>query len=141
MARKWRFQFGLRTLMLAMLVLGILPWIVLKVREARERQFWNALEESKRLRDESLAKWRTTYDRWQQGNATIRDESDARQRYFDTRSQVERTVRAVNEYYDSDEKQIGASLERFVTQTSRSTFESMPWEARTRLFRFKRGNL
>lgn len=117
MARKWRFQFGLRTLMLAMLVLGILPWIVLKVREARERQIWNALEESKRLRDEAIADWRLTYDRWQQGNATIRDESDARQRYFDTRSKVERTVRAVNEYYDGDEKQIGASRERFVTQT------------------------
>jgi len=100
----WRLQFGLRTLLLAMLVLGTAPWIVCRFVQWRQDKLWNALETGKHRRDEALVQWRQTYDSWQQGAANSSDEAAVRERYFVARKQVEDALSGIISYYGDQEE-------------------------------------
>jgi hypothetical protein len=50
-----RLQYGVRTLLLVMLVLGIAPKIAHRFVQWRQDRLWNALETGKHRRDEALS--------------------------------------------------------------------------------------
>ena len=108
----WRVRFRLRTLLLAMLILGISPWLVVRYLEWQEDQMWNTLQTAKSQRDMAIVHWRRIYDRVQAGEATDTHESDARSQYYSARARVENAVKEVNSYYGDDEKALIKAMEQ-----------------------------
>jgi hypothetical protein len=111
MLRSRRFQFGLRTLLVAMVVLGTAPWVAVQVVQWREDQLWNKLDTAKRLRNQALVDCRREYDIFIQGNVSAEAEAQARERYFSMRAIVETCRREIDAYYadNLDRKKAAAS--------------------------------
>jgi hypothetical protein len=100
MARSCRLQFGLRSLLLAMLVLGTLPWLIHRHLRWRDAQLWQALDAARQQRDQSLIQWREVYSEYQTGSAPLAAESAARERYFAARQQVAGAVGSLRARYE-----------------------------------------
>jgi len=120
----WRVRFRLRTLLLAMLILGISPWLVVRYLEWQEDQMWSTLQTAKSQRDMALVQWRRTYDRVQAGEATDAHEADARSQYFAARVRTEDAVKEVNSYYGDDEKTLIKAMEERKSRKMRHTIRS-----------------
>jgi len=120
----WRVRFRLRTLLLAMLILGVSPWLVLRYLERREDQMWNALQTAKSQRDMTLVHWRRIYDRLQAGEANDAQESDARSRYFEARAQTELAVKRVRSHYGNDEKVLIKVIDQRASRKARSPLQT-----------------
>jgi len=121
----WRVQFRLRTLLLAMLILGASPWLVVRYFEWRENELWNALETAKTQRDAEITNWRAIYDGMQVGDASDAQESDARSRYFAARAQTELAVKRVHSHYGSNEDALIKAAERRKSRKAQSPAQSM----------------
>jgi hypothetical protein len=100
MARSWRLQFGLRSLLLAMLVLGTLPWLIHRHLRWRDAQLWQALDAARQQRDQTLIQWRHIYSEYQTGSTPLAAESAARERYFAARQQVASAVAILRDRYE-----------------------------------------
>ena len=98
MPRPRSFQFGLRTLLAAMLVLGMLPWAV---QCWRDEQAWQALESARQRCDQALIDWRSIYELTLQDEApsAATSESPARARYFAARQQLKTAEIVLRERY------------------------------------------
>ncbi len=121
MPRIFRLQFSLRTLLVSMLILGIAPWIVIRYQnKRREDQVWSNVQKAKRLRNEAMLAWRSTYDRFVSGELTVRDEASARERYFSYRAQVETNIRELKAFYGNDDRQLRRAVDRRNTERAAS---------------------
>src|SRR5947209_968706 len=99
----WRFQFGIRTLLLATLVLP--PLIAVQYRKWQENQIWSAHDAAKQRRDDALVAWRVAYDSYSNNPsaaAWIANETKAQQRYYAARQEVEVTVKAIQARYGTE---------------------------------------
>lgn len=97
--RPRRFQFGLRTLMLTMLVSGMLPWIAVRCWQWREDRIWTAHYAAKQQRDQALVSWRTVYDGFVRQELDAAAEAKAREKYWTARKEVEQTVKTLRSFY------------------------------------------
>ena len=98
-----RLQFSLRTLSVAMLVLGALPWLALRYWQWREREIWTAHYAAKIERDQALVDWRNVYDQFVNKQASEATEHQARARYFAARKTVEQRRKAIESFYGNSE--------------------------------------
>jgi hypothetical protein len=112
MRHSLRFQFGIRTLLIAMLLVGIALCIGVRLQKSREDRLWLVLDEAKQRRNEAIKTWRTTYDQIAAGNLGLQDEAVARERYFAYRAQVETAVREISAYYGGTEKALHQAVHR-----------------------------
>jgi hypothetical protein len=104
----WRFQFGLRTLLLAMLLLGMAPWAVIQFIQWRDDRLWISLQAAKQQRDAALVAWRVAYDAFERDKspASDKEELEAQQRYYAARNDVESARKAVYARYGDSEKEL-----------------------------------
>jgi cell division protein FtsL len=102
-----RLQFSLRTLLVAMLVLGALPWLAIKWRE---REIWSAHRAAKMERDQALVDWRNLYDQFVNNQASAAAEAQARKRYFAARQGVETTAKTIQSFYGESQDQLQRGL-------------------------------
>lgn len=121
----WRVRFRLRTLLLAMSILGASPWLVLRCLEWRENQLWNALETAKAQRDAEIANWRAIYDGRQTGDESDAQEAAARSRYFAARAQTELAVKRIHSHYGSNEEALIKAAERRKPRKAQSPVQRM----------------
>ena len=118
--RRWlRFQFGLRTLLVAMAVLGIAPWVAVQILQRKENQLWDNLDKAKSWQAQSLENWRridTLLSIRARGVTAYRDisatEASARERYFNMRAMVESAEREIDAYYGKNLKRKEAAIAR-----------------------------
>jgi hypothetical protein len=104
----WRFQFGLRTLLIAAL---ILPPLIACYWRWRDDQIWHALQAAKQRRDASLAAWRVTYDAIARGKSGASHETAAQQRYYEARQDVESAMKALHARYGNSEQDLLRAME------------------------------
>src|SRR5437868_6192611 len=97
MRRRWRFQFGLRALLIAALLLP--PIIAYQYREWHDEQIWRSLAAAKQRRDASLVAWRYIYEACQTGKAPPAQEEAAQVQYYAARHDVESAVSALKARY------------------------------------------
>ena len=116
MLRWWRFQFGLRTLLIAMLLLGIAPWLAVKYVRWREEQLWSRYDHAKFMRNQAIAQWRVVYDEFSEGKSDLTAETEARERYFSYRAQVESALGEIHRYYGSSDEELQRAIERRVAR-------------------------
>jgi hypothetical protein len=83
----WRFQFGLRTLLIALLLLP--PLIAVQYRRLGHGRFWDAVSAARQRRDKALADWRVAYDAIGSPATNIAAVEDAERRYFAARQDYE----------------------------------------------------
>lgn len=101
--RLCRFQFGLRTLLIAALILP--PLIAVQYRKWHDGQIWKALATAKQQRDEALVAWRVAYDAYARSRSKLSEteETKAQQRYYAARAGVEKAMKDLHARYgDSD---------------------------------------
>ena len=116
MRSPWRFQFRLRTLLVAMLLLGVSPWIAIRLRERRR---WNEFTTARLQRDQSLVAWRAAYDTLvQEGSpSAITGEVKAQTRYYAARKRVDQALANLQSLYGSPEQLILADQRRRAANT------------------------
>jgi hypothetical protein len=105
-----RLQFSLRTLLVAMLVLGMLPWIGLRYWKWRESEIWSAHNAAKVERDQALQAWRDVYDQFVNNQASATIEGQARARYFAARKTVEQKRKAIESLYGNSEDKLQRAM-------------------------------
>src|SRR4029453_3912524 len=101
-----RLQFSLRTLLIAMLVFGTLPWLGLRFWKWRENEIWAAHYAAITDRDQSLVDWRMAYDEFVNNQASQATEVQARARYFAARKTVEQKRKAIESLYGYSEDKL-----------------------------------
>ena len=101
-----RLQFSLRTLLIAMLVLGALPWVAMRYRQWREREMHAAHYAAKVERDNALVQWRNVYDQFVNNRVSQATEAQARARYFAARKTVEQTAKAIESFSGNTEDKL-----------------------------------
>src|SRR5262245_36003108 len=100
-----RCQFGLRTLLIAALLLP--PVIAVVCQRWRDDRLWQAVQEAKRQRDAALVAWRVAYEPI--ANRTVaasQEELAAQQRYYAARQETEFAVKALYARYGNSEKKL-----------------------------------
>jgi hypothetical protein len=105
-----RFQFGLRTLLIAMLFLGMAPWLALKWREDR---LWKSLQAAKQRRDDALVAWRIAYAAFdnEKSSAAEAAEVQAQTRYYAAREEIESATQAIHSFYDNSEEKLARAID------------------------------
>ena len=111
MFRRWRLQFGLRTLLVATLILP--PIIAVQYGRWRDDRIWHDLNAAKQRRDASLIAWRRVYELVSAGKATPAQEAATQMTYYTARQDVEKAMRALHARYgNSDEDLVRAMQSR-----------------------------
>ena len=108
MRRMPRFQFGLRALLLAALVLP--PIIAHQYRRWHDEDLWRSLAAAKERRDAALVAWRRTYDRYQNGVAAPAQEEAAQVQYYAGRQDVESALQAIKTRYGGTDKDLQRAM-------------------------------
>jgi len=109
--RRIRLQFGLRGLLIALLVLP--PLIAVQYRRWHDGQIWKTLGAARRQRDEALVAWRVAYDSYatSQSKASEAEEVKAQQRYYAAREDIEKAIKALHARYGSSDKELLRAME------------------------------
>jgi cell division protein FtsL len=100
---RWRIQFGVRTLLLASLLLP--PAIALLCERFSEARIWRELSAAKQRRDQRLVEWRIAYEASNSGSSSAA-ESKARQDYFSARQDVEAAVKTIYARHGNSEQEV-----------------------------------
>jgi hypothetical protein len=103
--RPWRFQFGLRTLLGAVLLLP--PVLAALSMRWRDERLWRAVRDAKQRRDAALVSWRVAYGRFANGTAgASQEEAAAQQRYYAARQETESALKTLYARYGNSEKKL-----------------------------------
>jgi hypothetical protein len=108
-----RFQFGLRTLLIALLLLP--PLIAVQYRRLDKGRLWDAASAARQRRDKALADWRVAYDAIGSKStldveAVVAAVEDAQRRYFAARQDCEATYKALLASYGNSEKRLAEAV-------------------------------
>ena len=100
---RWRrFQFGLRTLLLLMLLLGMAPWGLVQYQRWREARLWSDYHTAREQRDELLNQWRLNYAAMIKNAQTQSTaEASVREAYLTARREVEEKWQALQTRHES----------------------------------------
>jgi hypothetical protein len=104
MRPRWRLQFGLRTLLIAALLLP--PIIAVQYRRWRDDRIWRDLSAAKERRDASLVAWRRTFEAVHTGKAAPLEELAAQTSYYAARQDVESAMRSLHARYGSSDQDL-----------------------------------
>src|SRR5262245_28567859 len=104
MRRHFRLQFGLRSLLVAALLLP--PLIAVQYRRWCDDRIWVALQDAKNRRDAALVAWRVVYASTRNSATGDAQEQAARQRFFSAREDVEAAVQALHSRYGNSEDEV-----------------------------------